>query len=246
MLKLKLNSKLRNKAILIRLMSTSVDLEKQNNRKTIDIYNDPILEDSYLKLINCTIRYLKLKDSKTKTLIIPFSGADLQALNDKETLPLEIRRFCFDIRVATNSSFSKNIIEMLLFPISKNIVLEEEALYLTSEKDDSFMNYKNLLFDDEMREASIEYIYNIFPSDEEGTITTRTTLKSFQKEGLIGDIVNGLKNNSLLRKERYTFVAIFLKIVLFEVVHNSRGKRSKSRIVNFLIDRLAKSGIKEY
>jgi len=165
MLIFKSNSKLCNKVILIRLMSTEVDLEKQNNRKTTDIYNDPILEDSYLKLINCTIRYLKLKGSKTKTLIIPFSGADLQALNDKETLPLKIRRFCFDIRVSTNSSFNKSIVEILLFPISKNIVLEEEAFYLTSEKDDSFMNYKNLLLNDRMREAFIEYIYNVFPSD---------------------------------------------------------------------------------
>jgi hypothetical protein len=31
-----------------------------------------------------------------------------QALDDKETLPLEIRKFCFDIRMSASSSFGKN------------------------------------------------------------------------------------------------------------------------------------------
>ena len=177
---------------------------------------------------------------------VKYNKTQLQStasLNNKET-NVHIKKLCSSIRISTNDPFNRNVIELILIPISKSISLEEEKLYLSNYDDENFTNYRNLIEDDNIRESCINYVSTVLRSGQEDIVHSQLTLRSFQDDSIIIDLFNKWKQSSITLEERHVLLAIFLDIIMLEIIQNNREKRSKSRVVNYFIDKLAKSGNK--
>ena len=198
------------------------------------------IEDSYLDLVSNIIRYLELTDDKSQLVSVPFKPDDFVEIKDIDSVPLDIKKFCADVRVIPKSDFGRNLLEIVLFPISKNVVVEGKALYLTKANDDNFDAYKSLLSNSEIRKSVLKYIDQI-PEIKKGVITTRTTLKSYRQNPTVYTLCTDIRTNTSNFHHRYVYLGLFLESILYEVVDNTRGHRSKARIVNYLIDILSKS-----
>lgn len=115
-------------------------------------------------------------------------------------------------------------------------------MYLTPRDDNNFSHYKDLVKNDSLRVTMMLFIDQV-PGLEMKTLTSRTTLKSFQEDARIIELVKPIKDNAVTQEDRYAFVGLFLESILFEMVDSPRGKRSKSRIVNYIVDLLCRSGM---
>lgn len=201
------------------------------------------LEKSYINLLETVINYMDLKDNLDKPLYKSCSQIDLQLVEDARLQPIHVKRFCSDIRISANSSFNRNLLEVLLLPISNSVMITEKELYLSDDEDINFKNYKQFFTNDKIRESCLKYTYQVYLLDHGDIVTSHTSLKSFRENKTVKPVLKGWKEKSLSLKERHIFLAIFLETLSFEIIQSSRGKRSKSRIINYLIDRLAKSGV---
>lgn len=196
--------------------------------------------DSYLKLITEVITYLELQDSESNLLLVPVNTENLKDVSDIDFMPIEIKHFCSDIRVSSKSAFGRNLLEILLFPISKNVIVSGKDVYLNEKNKQNYELFKNLLLNNKVREAFLEYIHRI-PEIQKGVITTRTSLKSYRKEPVVSKLVTDMKEYNSDILYRYTYLGLFLESLYFEIVENSQGKRSKAQIFNYLVDLLSKS-----
>lgn len=220
-------------------LESSGNTLKSLNNETLNLSEN--MKNSYLNLISKVVEFLRLKDSQSKTIVLSLEVEDLNDIDNQDVTPFEVKKFCTDVRVAANSKFGRNFLEILLLPISKNVAVEEKALHLTSENDNNFALYKDLVQNDILRGAIMQYIDQV-PHLEKMTLTIRTTLKSFQKNEKITKLVENVKEERLTQEDRYFLVGLFLSSLLFEIIDCPRGKRSKSRIINFIIDLFSKSG----
>lgn len=226
----------------IRNLSDSDDRHLSTLVEQIDPLESPTssdyIESSYRRLIESTVEYLNIKRSIPQQLSNSSKVADVREAQSS----IEIKKFCSYIRLSTNSPFNRNIIELILLPISKNIFLEEEKLYLSSSLDENFVNYRNFIENDNIREACISYSFSVLGDKQDTMIHSQTTLRSFQENSVVIDVLDRWKQKSTTSNDRHVLLAIFLNLILFEVIQNNREKRSKSRIVNYLVDKLSKSG----
>jgi hypothetical protein len=224
--------------------ATGIELEEKskfptNFKAENQLHISKEIENAYAKLISCSIEHMGLKSKKHHPLklSIPFVGTDESS--DKLS-PVQVKKFCSDIRISADSEFNRNIVEILLLPLSKSISLNEEVLYLSTLDDDNFSNYKNLVTNEDVQDACLNYVCVVLAAKHDDIITSQTTLRSFQEDTLVSSVLAKWKLQTIEHKDRHILLAIYLSLVLFEVTHNNRSKRSKCRIVNYIIDRLAK------
>lgn len=224
----------------------SYETEKENSLvpelvETKAVLDTDQINSAYLRLIESTLDFMKIKYSKPH-LIASFVNNEVEELNkDKDALSsIHLKKFSAYIRISATSPFNRNIIELMLLPISRSIFLEEEQLYLSPLETQNFINYRSFIENDNVREACIVYVFSVLKSSQDSVINSQSTFKSFQEDTVIVDLLNKWKQDSLTLPERHTLLAIFINLVLFEVIQNNRKKRSKFKIVNFLIDKLAK------
>lgn len=229
--------------------TTTLDTEKipeinkdvQPTVISLGLKPDRSTEEAYIELITQIIIHLELKDSRAQFVSITFNVDDLSKV-DENSIPFNIKKFCSNIRVASNSPFGRNLLEILLLPISRNVVVDSSAIRLSQDNNTNYSSYKNLMLNDKVREACIKYIDQI-PSLGKGVITTKTTLKSFKEEVVIQNLWSQLKQSNLSQQGKYILVGLFLESILFETVSNTVNKHSKARIINFIIELLSKSGV---
>jgi|JI61114C2RNA_FD_contig_123_51679_length_981_multi_2_in_0_out_1_1 hypothetical protein len=227
-----------------RVYETGRELEEKSEiSANLKVGNQPRIskevENAYAKLISSSIEHMGLKSKKLHPLKLSIPvGTD----ESNSTLsPIQVKKFCSDIRISADSKFNRNIVEILLLPISKSISLNEEVLYLSTLEDSNFSNYKNFVTNEDVQDACLNYVYSVLDTKHDDIITSQTTLRSFQEDTLVSNVFAKWKLQTIEQKDRHVLLAIYLSLVLFEVTHNNRSKRSKCRIVNYVIDRLAKS-----
>jgi len=229
----------RHTPAIVRYLSQDNDnLPKGTIETNSSLFKTDDVATTYLRLIESTLDYMKIKYNKPQLLSSFLTNGTVEGLDQSS---IDIKKFCSFIRISPNSPFNRNIIELILLPISKNIFLEEEKLYLSSSEDENFANYRNFIENDNIREACISYIFSTLKVNQDVIINSQMTLRSFQENSVVSGLLNKWKLNSIDQDERHLLLAIFLNLILFEVIQNNRGKRSKARIVNFLVDKLAKS-----
>ena len=199
------------------------------------------INNSYIELVSSVLYTMKTKDHSTLTEIL--SNNNIDVLDDDINISLDVKRFCSNTRIFASSPFDKNILEILLMPLSRSLVLEEKALYLKKEYESNMNNYKRLISNDAVRESCLKYVHSVFQDSEGGLITAHTTLRSFQKDEVMREALKELKDGELTQSGRHILLSAFIEVVMFEIVHglSPNSKRSKSKILNYLIDRLAKS-----
>ena len=198
-------------------------------------------EEAYIELISQIIIHLGLKNNQSQSISITFNVEDLSKINEN-SIPFNVKKFSSNVRVASNSPFGRNLLEVFLLPISRNVSLDETAIKLSQDSSSNYSLYRNLMLNNKVREAVIKYIDQI-PSLGKGVVTTKTTLKSFQKGAVVQDLWSQLKQNNLSLQGRYIMLGLFLESILFETVNNTVNKHSKARIINFLIELISKAGI---
>lgn len=217
------------------ISTTTNEIEKASS---VDI---SLMSDVYLALLTQFITYFDLKDNDGQVLEILFNTNDLITI-DEDSIPFVIKTFCSNVRVASNSSFSRNLLEILLLPISRNTVINTSAIQFTRANPNNYTSYKEILFNNDIRKACIKYIDQL-PNLDKSIITPKTSLRSFKRNTIVASIIKALSKNTLSQQERYLLVGLFLESVLFEIINNTENKYSKAIIPNFLIDIISKSGI---
>jgi len=196
--------------------------------------------EAYIELMSQIITHLELKDGQSQLVAITFNVEDLSKIHEN-SIPFNIKKFCSNVRVASSSPFGRNLVEILLLPISRNVVVDDNAIRLSQSECENYNSYKELMLNDKVREACIAFIDQI-PTLRKGVITTKTTLKSFKEEPVIENLWFQLKQSNLSQQGKYALVGLFLESILFETVSNT-VKHSKARIINFLIELLSKTGV---
>lgn len=222
------------------LLPSNEKTEKlENTNKKSEIPSK--IKEAYLSLIIEIIAHFKLKDNKFTPIEITFNSNDLLDVRI-DSLPLDVKKFCSNIRVASHSYYGRNLIEIFLLPLSRYIAVDENALTLSENQNEVHQLYKELMLNDKIREACIRYIDQI-PQLSAGVITTRTTLKSFKRHKIVQDLSHQIQQDELTMEGRHLFVGLFLESILFEMVNKTGDKHSKARILNFMIDLVSKSRV---
>lgn len=200
------------------------------------------IEACYINLLSKVVNFLQAQEESIEVLEIPFKVDTLESMKDLDSVPLDVKKFCSDVRIAQSSAFKRNLLEILLFPISKNVIVERKVLQLSKSElsRKNHLLYKELVQDDDVREAVLKYV-NQIPELNKGIITTRMTLKSYKQEPLVHSLSLNVRNNNASSSYRYVYLGLFLESVLYEIIDNSRGNRSKASILNYLVDILSKN-----
>jgi hypothetical protein len=198
------------------------------------------LNESYLSLMQLVFNELKLKDSKMNPLVVTLNVEDLKEMDDIN-MSLNVKTFNSNVRLSAKNSFDRNFLEILLLPISKNITLDKEALYL-SPTTENFKLYESLIVSEEVRSAFFKFISEI-PELKNDLINIKTTIKDLKSNTMVKSILEELKTGVLSQNSRYKLLGLFLESILFETVDNIKGGLGHSRYMKFVIDLIYKSTV---
>jgi hypothetical protein len=136
--------------------------------------------------------------------------------------------FIANIKVMTENDFFRNLLEVLLFPLSKTCDLNYKTLLITES---SATMYKDLFFkNNTLRQYLQEFVFKILNSSKTSKafqITPHIKFRDFKNNPYIKSISNKIKSNDnqLLMDDRFFLTACFFQVLIYEVLNNTNRTR---------------------